>query len=120
MASIEIHIPQLVAVPKGMSTHEAHAAMAAFRPWVEVSHEVSLPTGTRIREEWTFGEPEIKRWVHPDDAPDPDAELIDDLSHALARSWMETTTWGSPPNVPDPVWANLARVAIERVRGVSA
>ena len=142
--------PLCVLIPDGMSKADAQQALTDARPWVPLPNgPTEAHVNKRLRVVWKDGQSSVQdrvarfrggmvewaggagdNWhngsgdwfVHPDDVPsDPDADLIYDLAHALARSWMETTVWGSPPNVPDPVWANLARVAIERVRaGVSA
>ena len=54
----------------------------------------------------------------PPPMPVDDSDLIDDVANDLRRAWDSTSGLARYP-VSDPVWTDMARKAIERVRAAS-
>lgn len=75
-----------VPVPDGVAYDDALRAVNELTQWVPTSYD-EIPTGARARlvETFTRGKAdEVSEWfVHLDDAPDPDADLIERMARAI-------------------------------------
>jgi hypothetical protein len=64
-----------VPVPDGVAYEDALRAVEDARPWVAIESTSGLSTGARVRHEWSVGGRDLQLYVHPDDVPNPDADL---------------------------------------------
>ena len=82
-------------------------------PWVEIDHIRDVPRCARIRQEWKwFGGEGARYWVHRDDLPDPDADLIEKMAQSLSGA----STWDVISDVARENWRKKARAALAAYR----
>lgn len=101
----------------GLTCEDIEAALADAGAWVEIREPNDVPTGSRLRREWTRG-PKGRDvlYVHRDDLPtDPDAELVESIAADLDKAWRACKSWDYEVQ-PAPVFSDLARAALAVVR----
>ena len=88
--------------------------------WVEVDEGTvgGLPNGTRIRQEWVRGLVDAHRvFVHRDDLPDPDKEMIERMAKAIWNAGESPVEWESQSEVFREDYRAQARAALAEVEG---
>ena len=92
--------------------------------WVEVDEDTwdDLPDGTRLRREWRKGHWRTSEgfFVHRDDLPDPDADLIERTAQAIHAADSQPFEWVIEPDRVHGKYRALARAALAVVRDPNA
>ena len=87
--------------------------------WVEVDdgRDLGLPMGARIRLEWTKGRSRaVRRFVHRDDLPEPDADPVERMARAIFASEVPDIKWDAHTESFRASYRKAARAALAAYR----
>ena len=102
------------AADDGYAAGRKDAARDHADEWVEVDEGtwITQPDGTRMLQEWVNGAPDNRFFVHRDDLPDPEADLVERMAKAIWSAGEFDGEWSDRSSAVQERYRKAARAAL--------